>query len=802
MKLDFNFIKEKSLEGEALQGEVSYILKCQKCNYSELLPFTKPLTSLPNCPQCETTLKLVGLDLSLLPFTWIPDFISLAGSTLYERENDRDANDIDIIVRAIEIDGCYWIKLDSALRLKIDRMLKARLGEDKVTQWISSPYGPSWRYLPLFHLTLSPTKDIKFREVGENEFAEEFYKIQQPFSIFGSIASVCKNIDAVLPPHKLYVEAFCGPAHYLYKKEPSESEAIADLDPQITFLHMFIKNMTDADLLYLKQRNWIMKKERWLKIKDELKDETILKNMSDRERFYKWMYCLKGSKGTGVATYFQRPYENRRALPRLEKVFKEARERLKGVHILTQDYKKTISQFDGKDTLFYLDPPFPESSKYYRVCDIDYTELKDVCKSIKGKFILLISYSAETKNLYKGFEQRKVEFKRPFHFIAPHVSTKRYQLVISNFSLKNWDNIEIKKEEGVIDRSDRGLSITSGLGKSGLNKLEDALTYTPPPLPLSDEKLAQLRDDFRITAGWYATFKETEGRGIKFTEDEIIGVATKILKSLLDDKRTEFHSEEWKQHSRELYLKAFQKLIKSGVYLVPPHGELIYKGKKRVIVKSEKYDFLTQFNILVSDKLAFGYIRCSEPLKVPIDAFANSFNEHRITEREREKWWPGVKGFYFYTIRDFIPFDKPQSVRLPPGIQVSIKEVEFMKNTTFDKQIELKKLDEEQHLVYGIVYEPNITDTQGDYMASDEIEKAAHKFLTDYRQLSYMHQIPETGAELVESYIVPSNTIIGKEQVKRGSWVIVVKILRDDLWQEIRDGKIQGFSFEGSADVE
>jgi len=112
----------------------------------------------------------------LVPFVWIPEFISLAGSVLYEREDGREPNDIDLIVRAEdEGEDKYKVILDSALRLKIDRVLEEQFG-NKSKQWVGTTYGPNWRYQPLFDLVLVPHKPTEIREVNESEFRDRYYK--------------------------------------------------------------------------------------------------------------------------------------------------------------------------------------------------------------------------------------------------------------------------------------------------------------------------------------------------------------------------------------------------------------------------------------------------------------------------------------------------------------------------------------------------------------------------------------------------------------------------------------------------
>jgi len=113
-------------------------------------------------------------------FVWIPEFINIAGSLFYEREDNRKPNDIDIIVRAKEDNGKFTITLDKSLRLKIDRILEKRVGEMSgrwlTPEWLGSTFGPDWKYQTGWDLVLVPHQPQEIREINEPEFAEEFYK--------------------------------------------------------------------------------------------------------------------------------------------------------------------------------------------------------------------------------------------------------------------------------------------------------------------------------------------------------------------------------------------------------------------------------------------------------------------------------------------------------------------------------------------------------------------------------------------------------------------------------------------------
>jgi hypothetical protein len=110
------------------------------------------------------------------------------------------------------------------------------------------------------------------------------------------------------------------------------------------------------------------------------------------------------------------------------------------------------------------------------------------------------------------------------------------------------------------------------------------------------------------------------------------------------------------------------------------------------------------------------------------------------------------------------------------------------------------KLDNEKRLVGGVVYEPDVVDAQHDSASEAEIEKAAHNFIEQSRTLGIMHK-EEAGprAKIVESYVAPTNMKIGNQNIRKGTWMMVVKVYDNELWNLVKDGKITGFSMGGRA---
>ncbi|MFO3790670.1 XkdF-like putative serine protease domain-containing protein [Bacillus mojavensis] len=132
------------------------------------------------------------------------------------------------------------------------------------------------------------------------------------------------------------------------------------------------------------------------------------------------------------------------------------------------------------------------------------------------------------------------------------------------------------------------------------------------------------------------------------------------------------------------------------------------------------------------------------------------------------------------------------------------KQFFFMKSEKqpdFQKEVKvIAKEADEQKLVYGIVYEPDTVDAHGDFMTAAEIEKAAHGFLKDAREIDKQHDFQGGVGAVVESYVAPADFEMNGETIKKGSWVLVTKA-SEEIWEAIKKGEITGYSMAGIADI-
>ncbi len=116
--------------------------------------------------------------------------------------------------------------------------------------------------------------------------------------------------------------------------------------------------------------------------------------------------------------------------------------------------------------------------------------------------------------------------------------------------------------------------------------------------------------------------------------------------------------------------------------------------------------------------------------------------------------------------------------------------------------VKFTKQDDVKGIVYGIVYEPEKVDSQGDIANADEIEKAAYAFMKARNTLNVdkEHDFSNVGAFVAESWIVKANDPIFSDAV--GAWAVAIKVEDEALKADIKKGDIAGLSMAGSAKTE
>ena len=113
----------------------------------------------------------------------------------------------------------------------------------------------------------------------------------------------------------------------------------------------------------------------------------------------------------------------------------------------------------------------------------------------------------------------------------------------------------------------------------------------------------------------------------------------------------------------------------------------------------------------------------------------------------------------------------------------------------------IKGLDpDDERYVLGVVLVPEEVDAQGDIYSADEVRQAAHRFMEEFGGLGVMHRVrANEQIKALESFLAPGDFELGDASIKKGTWLLAVRVLSDELWGLIQEGQLTGFSIGGSA---
>jgi DNA adenine methylase len=209
----------------------------------------------------------------------------------------------------------------------------------------------------------------------------------------GTKKTIAEKLIKMFPAHSKYVEPFVGGGAVYFKKPPSPEEVINDLDKDLIDGYRALKTLKERD--FPAPLDTIPKLTKFMKKTPRTKTQKLI------HEIVRLCNGFAGRPIEGDPT--NKIYQDSDPINKLEKI-DEYQERLKHTRILNKDYKDVIRKEDGKDTFFFLDPPYEESEDIYKHGVIDYEEMRDVLKGIKGKFLLTLNNSKQLRDVFKDFK--------------------------------------------------------------------------------------------------------------------------------------------------------------------------------------------------------------------------------------------------------------------------------------------------------------------------------------------------------------------------------------------------------------
>jgi DNA adenine methylase len=221
----------------------------------------------------------------------------------------------------------------------------------------------------------------------------------------------------LIPEHTCYAEVFGGAAALLLNKPPSPVEVYNDFDSELVNLFEVIRDDVDT---FVRRADWLLySRELYEKWKNDLKNGNT---PEDRvERALRFWYLMRSSFAAhpykGWA--FCRNVGRNRSLSLANALgnIRTIHDRLRTVEVDHLDFRRCIKNRDGPETFMFLDPPYLDAEEYrLGVFTLqDHTDLADILRHARSKWLLTIGDHPKIRKLYNDFpiERAKTHLSVP-----------------------------------------------------------------------------------------------------------------------------------------------------------------------------------------------------------------------------------------------------------------------------------------------------------------------------------------------------------------------------------------------------
>ena len=127
-------------------------------------------------------------------------------------------------------------------------------------------------------------------------------------------------------------------------------------------------------------------------------------------------------------------------------------------------------------------------------------------------------------------------------------------------------------------------------------------------------------------------------------------------------------------------------------------------------------------------------------------------------------------------------------------------------------EVELKEVDTEKRILMGAALVPDkqiyrVNEKTKEeyyiYFSADTVRQASELFLMNSNQnnATYEHDKKLKGMSVVESWIIEDEKQDKSAKygfsLPKGTWMISMKVNNDEVWKDVKEGKVKGFSIEG-----
>jgi len=194
-----------------------------------------------------------------------------------------------------------------------------------------------------------------------------------------------------------YIEVFGGAGWVLFAKEKQagQMEVYNDINGNLVNLFRCVKYHCGE--LQRELGGLLSSREQFY----DYLAQVNMRGLTDIQRAARFFYLVKLSFGSEHRTYAT----SKKMMDNAAEYLTKVKERLRGVNIECKDFADLIRVYDRKSALFYLDPPYMGTERYYD-CPFtpeDHQRLRASLEGLKGRFILSYNDCPQVRELYDGY---------------------------------------------------------------------------------------------------------------------------------------------------------------------------------------------------------------------------------------------------------------------------------------------------------------------------------------------------------------------------------------------------------------
>lgn len=223
-----------------------------------------------------------------------------------------------------------------------------------------------------------------------------------------------------------YVEVFGGAAWVLFARDKHANlEVYNDFDSNLVNLFRCVKyhcqELQRELQLSLNSREFF----------EDYKAQMKVKGLTDIQRAAKYFTLIKTSYGADRRSYGC----SRKNLIKIMDYLPSIHQRLNEVVIENKSFEAMLKTYDSAGTLFYLDPPYHGTEKYYDggFSVESHILLRDLLLEVKGKFILSYNDDDFIRNLYREFNIESISRNSNLTGRYKNGSHSYNELIIQNY---------------------------------------------------------------------------------------------------------------------------------------------------------------------------------------------------------------------------------------------------------------------------------------------------------------------------------------------------------------------------------